>query len=159
MTRILTIIALLFATPMLAACALGPEKGTEEYVRLMDKRTKKLNLSGAGSSMATQQAQNAFVVSARKKISERERCLAQGHKRNTEGFRNCLWEPYAAEIRMKKLEARVEAAEKEASRARTQASRARTQAIISTITANEAKRRANTIPYGKDCPWLNGCKK
>ena len=43
--------------------------------------------------------------------------------------------------------------------AEKEASRASTQAIISNTIANQAKRDANTIPYGKDCPWLSGCKK
>jgi hypothetical protein len=46
-----------------------------------------------------------------------------------------------------------------AEQAEKEASRASTQAIISNTIANQAKRDANTIPYGKDCPWLSGCKK
>jgi hypothetical protein len=114
-------------------------------------------------------ARTAKVVSeknriARKKAAARKRdvCQNYGFKPETEGFANCLMQQDIAakqSAEMTRLRAQAASAQRKAEEAEKEASDASTQALISTITANEAKRSANTIPYGKDCPWLNGCQR
>ena len=176
MTRILTIIALLFATPMLAGCAAKkPELGTMERVKWQEERQKKL--SQKHSQQKTLAAQSTFKAKAEIGIFDRqvkeaeatERrenhtiiCKNYGFKPETEAFANCLMQQDIAakqSAEMVRLRAQAASAQRKAEEAEKEASRARTQAIISNTIANQAKRNANTIPYGKDCPWLNGCKK
>jgi hypothetical protein len=97
-----------------------------------------------------------------KKEKNKNTCLSYGFQTGTEAFANCLMQQDIAakqSAQMARLRAQAASAQRKAEEAEKEASRASTQAIISNTIANQAKRDANTIPYGKDCPWLSGCKK
>ena len=170
MTRILTIIAFLFATPMLAACApsspLQAASDEEAMANVLRLEQKQRNLSATSSKTLQLQSANQFADKAIARAEQQKRhtiiCENYGFKPDTEAFANCLMQQDIAakqSAEMARLRAQAATAQRKAGEAEKAASRASTQAIISNTIANQAKRDANTIPYGKDCPWLSGCKK
>ena len=164
MTRILTIIALLFATPMLAACApsspLQAASDEEAMANVLRLEQKQKNLSATSSKTlqprwAEQQKRHTI------------NCKYYGFKPDTEAFAVCLMQQDIAakqSAEMARLRAQAASAQRKANEAEKEASRASVQAIINSINASNAQGKANqayrnsnraltTDPFG-----VNGCK-
>jgi hypothetical protein len=134
-------------------------------------------LSARTSKAFTERTKREKEIAAARKLEQRRelmvafknQCLVYGISEGSIEMAKCVKDLDIAKKQndaMDEMKARVEMAERRASaanaaaeKAEKEASRASTQAIISNTIANQAKRDANTIPYGKDCPWLSGCKK